>query len=128
MKRFVGLFALIGMGCLLALPASADTAVRVQLNTPGLQLATYGRDRYRSHRYDRRYRHRSFSNRRHYNSRYRSRGYRGGYNTYAGASCQRVSRRGYWHGRPALIGGRECIDRRGYAYIPSNSRYLIRYY
>jgi len=42
--------------------------------------------------------------------------------------CQRVSKQGFWNGRRASIGGRQCIDARGYSYIVPNSRYLIRYW
>lgn len=42
--------------------------------------------------------------------------------------CQRVSKAGYWNGYRATIGGRQCIDSRGYSYIVPDSRYLIRYW
>lgn len=58
---------------------------------------------------------------------YSYRGYNRGYSRGYNNSCRRVTRRGYWHGRRALIGGRECVNARGYSYIAPNSRYLIRY-
>jgi len=44
------------------------------------------------------------------------------------SGCHRVSRDGFWNGRRASIGGRQCIDSRGYSYIVPNSRFLIRYW
>ncbi len=133
----VWLFGLVGLCGALAQGASADVVYaklkvpfQVQVAAHGLQSVTYdrrGRSRgYSGGRFSNRgYSNRSYSNR----NRGYQRSYRSSYNSgYRGASCQRVSKRGYWHGRPALIGGSECLDSRGYAYIAPNSRYLIQYH
>ena len=52
----------------------------------------------------------------------------GYYGRYPAASCHRVSRDGYWRGRPAQIGGLKCFDRYGRAYIKQGSHRLLRYY
>ena len=43
-------------------------------------------------------------------------------------ACQRVTRHGYWHGRPAQIAGLKCFDRYGRAYIKPGSHRVLRYY
>ena len=43
-------------------------------------------------------------------------------------ACHRVSRHGYWGGRPAKIGGLKCFDRYGRAYIKRGSHRVIQYY
>lgn len=93
---------------------------------------------YRKNYYDRRgYSHRhgndnyfSFSfqaprrGHRHYDDRYY-----GGYSVEPWrARCHPVSKRGYWHGAPAKIGGTMCYDRYGRSYIAPGSRHLIHYY
>jgi len=154
MKRFIGLFALIGLGWALAAPASADARVQIGFDNPGLQVVGYNNNHHRRSfhsrgfakgNYHRNFNRRGFTNRSYYNRPSltlnfsnrgyysRNRGYNRGYNSgysagFAGSSCQRVSKRGYWHDRPALIGGRQCIDRDGYAYVIPSSRHLIRYF
>lgn len=134
------LFGLAGLCGALTQGASADAGyanlnlpVHEQVADHGLQSVTFDR-RGRSRGFSRgRFSNRGFSSRnrgfqRGFRSRFNS-GFRSSYNSgYRGASCQRVSKRGYWHGRPALIGGSECLDSRGYAYIAPNSRYLIQYH
>ena len=46
----------------------------------------------------------------------------------AGRGCHFVSKEGYWHGRPAIIGGTLCYDAHGNGYIVKGSRHLVRYY
>lgn len=43
-------------------------------------------------------------------------------------ACQRVTRHGYWGGRPAQIAGLKCFDRYGRAYIKPGSHRVLRYY
>jgi len=50
-------------------------------------------------------------------------GYRGGRH-----HCRKVSKHGYWHGRPARIQGTMCYDRYGNPYIVPGSRSLLDYY
>ena len=112
-------------------------------------FVTYGHrhDRYQRHdRRAKRYRHhrQGYRSRNH---RYRGNGYRyrgNGYrysprartdfhryyrsNRGSNLGCRRVSTRGYWRGYPALVGGRQCFDRYGRAYIAPGSRFLIRYH
>lgn len=165
MKRFIGLFALIGLSWALAAPASADSRVHVGLNSPVLKVAGFNNNRrsFRNRGFvnrgfnNRRFNNRGFNNRGFNSRRFNNRGFNNGsivgfglglglglstgnaysgsrYNNnsyssgYSGNSCQRVSKRGYWNDRPALIGGRQCIDRDGYSYIVPDSRHLIRYY
>lgn len=152
MKRIIGLVAVIGLGWALALPASANTQVHVGLNTPGLQAVGFHNNRrsFRSRGFtnrrfnrgiNRSFNRRGFSNRG-FNNRsgltlnFSNRnfisgnsGFRSGYSSgFSGSSCRRVTKRGYWNDRPALIGGRQCFDGDGYAYVVPSSRHLIRYY
>ena len=47
---------------------------------------------------------------------------------YAHRDCHRVVKKGYFNGRYAKIGGTQCYDRYGNAYIVEGSRYPIHYY
>ena len=42
-------------------------------------------------------------------------------------ACHPVYKHGYWHGRPAKVGGTMCYNRYGNGYVVSGSRYLIHY-
>jgi len=144
----------VALGAVLLWPsaAQADTDIDFSIRTPVLSISSYSNQRY-SH--PRRYRHSGRYSQRHQNRRYhrgyrnhgyRNRGYRNNsyyyqraprFNTaprfYSGLQlggsrgCRNVTKEGYWDGYPALIGGRECYDRFGRAYISPNSRHLIRY-
>lgn len=135
--------------------AAADRAGQYTGGDAGLlQVGVHGRHngsrssrfggsrRFNNHRFNN---HR-FSNSRHFNnSRFRSSsrfGFNRGFsrnhrndfrgrnslsNQGYGNSCSKVSKLGSWNGRYAHIGGLQCIDSQGYAYIPPESRYLISY-
>lgn len=122
--KVMGLSLTLSLGLLVAPGAAADdVSYGFDAVNGGLVQATYG---HRSSRYSSRF-HRSNrnfrSNRGHLNNRYRRSSSRLNY----GGNCRRVSRWSYWNNRHALVGGRQCVNSRGYAYIVPNSRYLIRY-
>jgi len=133
----------VALGAVMLWPTAAQAApnVDISIRTPVLAVSSYSGQRYSNQRRSRSYgirNNRSFRNNGYYNG-YRNNGYRSSrYITaprYYGSlalggsrSCRSVTKEGYWDGYPALIGGRECYDRYGRAYISPNSRYLIRYY
>jgi len=83
--------------------------------------------RHSGHRYGHRYGHRGG----HHGGRHHSRhdGHRGGHSGYRSeGGCHKVSKRGYYHGREARIGGTQCYDSYGNPYIVRGSRYVIEYY
>ena len=67
----------------------------------------------------------------HYPWRYDKRGYKRHVKVHryhgGGYDCHPVKKKGYFHGRPAKIGGTMCYDRYGNGYIAKGSRYVIKY-
>lgn len=67
----------------------------------------------------------------HYGWRYDKRGYKRHVKVHryhgGGYDCHPVKKKGYFHGRPAKVGGTMCYDRYGNGYIAKGSRYLIKY-
>ncbi len=66
----------------------------------------------------------------HYPWRYDKRGYKRHvkvHRFHGGYDCHPVKKKGYFHGRPAKVGGTMCYDRYGNAYIAKGSRYVIKY-
>jgi len=130
-KVFAALAALV-LGLSLGGPAEAKhdkrypTAGAFAHGSPGYQ----GHDRKPFHKHNghkhqghKRYWHQG--QKRHHQPHGQAYGY---YGRYPAASCHRVSRDGYWRGRPAQIGGLKCFDRYGRAYIKQGSHRLLRYY
>ena len=131
----------VALGAVMLWPTAAQAApgVDISIRTPVLAVSSYSGQRYSNQRRSRSYGIRS----RNLNRNFRNNGYYNGYRSsryssaprYRGSlalggsrSCRNVTKEGYWDGYPALIGGRECYDRYGRAYISPNSRHLIRYY
>ncbi len=95
----------------------------------------HGRPYYRDHRYDYRRpwydRDYYWQHRQHYSS-WRPYygpvwgGYRHAY--WRDRGCVPVTRYWTWDGRPALVGGVQCYDPRGVAFVVSNDYYLLGYY
>ena len=122
--KVMGVSLTLTLGLLVAPGAAANNfSSGFDAASGGLVQATYG---HRSSRYSQRF-HRSNrysrSNRGSFNNRFR----RSSSRFNSGRNCQRVSRWSYWNNRHALVGGRACVNSRGYSYIVPNSRYLIRY-
>ena len=136
----------VALAALLLWPAAAqaDRGVNFSVRTPVLAVTNVSHRGF-SHqrrfnnfgtRRNRGFRNRGFRNRGFRNHQFfsqRSPGFIGnrGFNgsRFNGSrGCQNVSKEGYWDGRPALIGGLQCFDSYGQAFISPNSRHLIRYY
>jgi len=106
----------------------------------GLVISVGGHNRFRNSRFrSNRFNRRGFSSLNRFSNRnrfrsnnfrrnnFRSNNFRSN-NFRSGSSCRRVEKRGVWGGERALIGGTQCFDRNGSAYIVPNSRFLVSYY
>ena len=101
----------------------------------GLVISVGGHNKFRNSRFrSNRFNRRGFSSLNRFSNRnrfrnntFRSNNFRSN-NFRGGSSCRRVEKRGVWGGERALIGGTQCFDRNGSAYIVPNSRFLVSYY
>jgi len=84
---------------------------------------------YKHHKRKHNYRHFRPKRRHYYRHRY-SDGRWGNhyYRSYGHRPCHPVYRNGYWHGRPAKLGGTMCYGNGGHSYVVRGSEYVIHFY
>ncbi|MBI1238846.1 MAG: hypothetical protein GC199_05835 [Alphaproteobacteria bacterium] len=140
--RPIGWTALLALvaGLWTASPAAADDGrFGIYLGPDSFGLYLEGRDRPWEHDH-RRYRHYRYDD--YYRRDYRGRDYAYGHwyaepryfdydrrgHYYRARGCHPVTKRGWYHGRRAVIEGRMCYDRHGNPYIVDRSRHFRHYY